>query len=188
MVRLIACGCFAIVLCFATLMVPSCSGSDSGAGTRDGGGGGIDAGPDGGLDAGSDAGPDGGPDGGPDAGPDGGPDGGPDAGPPCPAADTSCATFEDHTEPGDGRTITFGFVPEPRFSPACMRIARTQTVTFEGSFSLHPLRQDCGPTAAIAATDVGLTASFTFNTAGIYGYYCANHRGFGMVGAIQVVP
>ncbi len=170
MPRVLACGCFAVVLCVASVMVPSCSGSDSGDGGT----------PDSGRDGGSDAGPDG--------GPDAGPDGGPDAGPQCPAVDTSCPAYEDHTATGDGRTINFGGTFGLNYSPTCMKIARTQMVTFMGTFSTHPLRQDCGPAATITATTVGTTASFTFNTAGIYGYYCNNHRGTGMVGAIQVLP
>ena len=40
----------------------------------------------------------------------------------------------------------------------------------------------------ITHTTSGTTATFTFPTTGAFGYYCDFHYGFGMYGAVFVVP
>src|SRR5262249_18955759 len=106
-----------------------------------------------------------------------------------------CTNFPDMSGPGVMRTVSFG--GNNTYVPQCVGIAVNQLVTFNGSFSDHPLRpglapsQQGGPDAGspnnpIQPTSSGNTASFGFPTAGLYPYYCSLHQGQGMFGAIQV--
>jgi plastocyanin len=117
---------------------------------------------------------------------------GPDAaGSACAAAYAGCTTYQDLTGSSATRTVTFGGTVGNAYDPKCVQVKVGQSVTFSGgTFSFHPLAQACGPAPVITA-GTGTTASFTFNTAGIYGYYCTVHgtaSGTGMAGSIQVVP
>lgn len=108
----------------------------------------------------------------------------------CGTTFASCSTFEDRTAAGASRTINF--VPN-QYTPRCLRIKAGQTVTFSGAFGSHPLQGACGASAVLPASqlDTGSTATFTFSTAGLYGYFCTFHgssTGGGMAGAIQVDP
>jgi plastocyanin len=58
-------------------------------------------------------------------------------------------------------------------------------VTWNGTFADHPLTPD--GTGPIVTTSTGTTASFTFATAGSFGFHCAVHPTM-MLGAIFVVP
>jgi len=74
----------------------------------------------------------------------------------------------------------------------CLQVHQGTTVTFQAnagaSFSIHPLHEICGPDVTIIDQTSGTSASFTFNTLGLYGYHCNVHFSVGMVGAINVVP
>ena len=89
------------------------------------------------------------------------------------------------------RTVTYGGNFEV-YTPKCMRIMVGQSVTFTGAgaetFADHPIEPACGPASAITPYDGGASATFTFNTIGLYGYSCATHEAEGMRGAIMVDP
>ncbi|MEW6435375.1 MAG: hypothetical protein AB1730_28095 [Myxococcota bacterium] len=102
--------------------------------------------------------------------------------PPCTGFPAGCTTWDDRTAPSASRTITFdsnGYVPK------CMRVTTSQTVTFSGSFAIHPLVQFCGPSDRNLTTTIGTTKTATFPSFGTYGYRCANHPSFEQ-GAIKV--
>lgn len=102
--------------------------------------------------------------------------------PPCTGFPANCTTWDDRTATSASRTITFdssGYVPK------CMRVQTFQTVTFSGSFSIHPLVQFCGPSDRNLTTTFGTTKTATFPSFGTYGYRCANHPVFEQ-GAIKV--
>jgi len=76
------------------------------------------------------------------------------------------------------------------YSPACIKISAGSSVTFNGSFTNHPLSPGLDgvpdPTSPITATATGTTATFTFPNAGAFGYYCEAHVLSGMKGAVFV--
>lgn len=83
-----------------------------------------------------------------------------------------------------------------QYSQPCAVVRAGTTVTFSGSFSLHPFTggevvglalvpATSGPFAGSRAT--GNSASFT-PPAGTWPYYCAVHGGVGMMGVVYVVP
>jgi plastocyanin len=105
-----------------------------------------------------------------------------------------CTMFDDRSATNADRTVTFtSFM----YTPKCMHVAVGQSVTFSGDFAVHQLRPGTAPSALlegqpegpannpIAATDVGLMATFMFTTAGRYPYYCLDHEGTGMYGVIE---
>ena len=100
------------------------------------------------------------------------------------------ATAEDHT--GDNAvTIDFGGVLGEVYKPACIKIKTGTVVTWSGDFSFHPLTPGVDGTpdtsnTPITTTNTGMSASFTFATAGTFPYFCANHFSFGMEGAVFV--
>ena len=74
------------------------------------------------------------------------------------------------------------------FSPADVTVARGTTVRWENPSSLlHTVTPD-GHTEWQSATlaTAGSSFSHTFNTAGVYTYYCEPHQGSGMTGVIRV--
>lgn len=104
----------------------------------------------------------------------------------CAAAFAGCAAYDDFSAAGAQREVTFASL---EYSPRCMKIAAGQSVTFTGSFSMHPLEQACGPASEIARTTSGTTGSFRFDTPGEYGYFCTRHgtaTGTGMAGSVRV--
>ena len=107
----------------------------------------------------------------------------------CAVSFAGCSSYQDAT--GGSATINFGGGVGLAYSPKCLKVKVGQSVTFSGDFGTHPLTQaPCAP-AQVITTPSGTTASFTFNTAGIYGFYCAVHgtpQGTGMAGALMVVP
>lgn len=92
------------------------------------------------------------------------------------------AQVMDRSAAGADRTITFGGVLGERYSPPCIKIALGQSVTWNGTFSDHPMvpgirasgEQDNNP---IPRSPSGTTRNATFNTAGAWGYYCTSHPG-----------
>ncbi len=97
-------------------------------------------------------------------------------------------------------SIDFGGVLGLVYSPKCIKVSAGTEVTFNGSFSSHPLKagvvQNGAEIADAAGTTplptaagglgTGTTATFTMSSAGSFGYYCIPHGTFGMNGAIFV--
>lgn len=107
----------------------------------------------------------------------------------------SAEAYEDHTAPDDARVVAMardGLV----FTPKCMLIAASQTVTFEGSFASHPLSPGSpgdamsgSPNNPIAKTSSGSSKSFEFPSTGTFPFFCELHafgEGRGMAGVIHV--
>jgi plastocyanin len=84
-------------------------------------------------------------------------------------------------------SISFPTTAAPaQYSPACVTVHEGSMVTWNGAFADHPLTpNDTG--GPIVATATGTTASFTFATAGSFGFHCALHPTL-MLGAVFVVP
>ena len=121
---------------------------------------------------------------------DGAIDGGGDAGPqPINGCDSTAFAANDHTAAGDARAITFPTGLNPaQYSIPCMHIKVGQTVKWSGSLPSHPLEPAGGDTnSPIVFTAAGTSVSFTFPTAGVFGFECAQHPNI-MNGAIQVTP
>lgn len=97
-----------------------------------------------------------------------------------------CTTFTDLT--GTTAVIRFGGTDGNRYVPRCAKVTISQDITFNGSFTLHPLSQTSGPAGKIPHTETGTTLTFSIDTAGTYDYQCDIHHASGMTGAIQVVP
>ena len=118
-----------------------------------------------------------------------------DAGPTfntCPAS-----AFTDRSADSAARTVSFGGLngsPPFNYAPRCIRIAAGQSVTFMGTFVAHPLSPGVSPsnlTAGTAGSPITRTsgsssASFTFNTPGVYPYFCEQHFNAGMSGVVLV--
>lgn len=136
-----------------------------------------------------------------DAGGDGGPTDGDGGGGFKVIHECDEGSFVDRSGGGADRTVAFGGSLGNAYDPQCMQISSGQEVTFEGdmtavTFSAHPLRPDTAPSRSedpdgspgnpITATDTGNTASFTFDSTGVFPYYCDFHHGSGMYGVIHV--
>lgn len=89
-------------------------------------------------------------------------------------------TAEDHTADMNTKVTVggAGFT----YSPACIRIKKGATVTFEGTFASHPTVGGlAGPPPApdsaspIKQTNSGTSVTFNFDTVGNYPYYCEYH-------------
>lgn len=101
-----------------------------------------------------------------------------------------CTTIEDHTA---DTMVTIGVVmpsaTQYAYTPRCIRIHTGTMVTITNS-ALHPLfAATCSTPGGPLPTAASTTTSFTFTSAGHYGYYCANHGaddGTGMAGLIIV--
>jgi plastocyanin len=88
--------------------------------------------------------------------------------------------------------IGFGF----SYSPKCIKLKVGASVTWNGPFFSHPL----SPYTALGTqpnpippTDSGSSMTYTFESAGAFGYYCTLHGGeaetsAGMCGAVFVLP
>ena len=100
---------------------------------------------------------------------------------------------EDHTAAADSRTIAF---TGSNFSGKCMKVSVGQSVTWNAVFANHPLYPGVAPSSTgsgssgnpITTTTTGSTVTFAFPVAGTFLYYCSHHQGFGMYGAVFVVP
>lgn len=99
----------------------------------------------------------------------------------------------DYTATAAPIPITFPTGPTPsQYTNQCIKVKVGATVTFTGSFSMHPLERNGGdvpsPIPALTNTDQdGGSLALTMTTAATYGYQCNFHPGL-MFGAIQVVP
>lgn len=78
------------------------------------------------------------------------------------------------------------------YSPACIRIKKGMSVTFEGNFAAHPTVGGTvgappmpDSSSPIKQTMSGTSATFTFDLAGTYPYYCEYHAPT-MAGAVFV--
>ncbi|GMR11321.1 MAG: hypothetical protein BMS9Abin28_2151 [Anaerolineae bacterium] len=69
------------------------------------------------------------------------------------------------------------------YRQASVTINVGDTVEWQGDFSVHPLVSDDGLWRTVRR---GSTFSFTFNSAGTYGYHCQLHRALGMTGEVIV--
>jgi len=105
-----------------------------------------------------------------------------------------CGSFVDRSATSADRTIQFA---PYAYTPSCVDIAPGQQIRFTGDFAMHQLRSGIAPSRAaidpmgstpnpIAATDVGLAATFTFPAAGVFPFYCLDHEGTGMYGVVRV--
>jgi plastocyanin len=95
--------------------------------------------------------------------------------------------------------IAFGGTLGTVYKPACIKVKTGTQVTFNGSFTNHPLLAGVVAggvaTPAMAGTtplpttavNTGTTSSYMMTTAGTYGYYCTKHAvSMMMYGAIIV--
>ena len=97
------------------------------------------------------------------------------------------ATAEDHTSDATLTIATSGL----GYSPACVKVKAGTDVTFNADFGIHPLRggdaasreEDEG--SPIDDTDSGTSVTFTFASAGAFGFYCNIHAP-SMAGAVFV--
>lgn len=106
-----------------------------------------------------------------------------------------CTNYVDRTGADADRDLTWDF-PIGTDQERCIKIKAGQDVRFNGSFSVHPLREAGGTTpnpfagAAQLVSNPGLTGqeftTISFSTPGTYGYVCSFHPN--MTGAVQVVP
>jgi plastocyanin len=120
-----------------------------------------------------------------DAGADtGGGDAGADTGGSEDEAVNNCRSFEDRTDEGASRTLTWDFSIST--SPErCIRVRAGQTVTWNGNLDVHPVVVSGGDTPnPIEGLDTA-SGEVTFPSAGTFGYACSVHPA--MIGAIDVV-
>jgi plastocyanin len=99
------------------------------------------------------------------------------------------ATAQDETANAAVK-ITYG--ADLKYTPACIRVKKGTDITFEGTFSMHPLvGGDVGPppvpdsASPIKATNGGNAVTFTMDLAGAFPYYCEYHLP-SMAGAVFV--
>jgi plastocyanin len=81
-----------------------------------------------------------------------------------------------------GTAVTFDMGGDTMYTPKCLKVTKGATVTFTskgGDFAMHPLSpsKKRGDTAnnPIKATSTGTMATFTFDKAGFFPYYCTIH-------------
>lgn len=97
---------------------------------------------------------------------------------------------EDHTADATTTITQTGL----KYAPACIKIKAGSSVTFASTFMSHPLMggevidgmKFADAESPITSTNSGTEATFTFATAGTFGYYCDFHALSGMFGAIIV--
>jgi plastocyanin len=93
--------------------------------------------------------------------------------------------------------ITFpnGVFPNYSYSPKCVHVSAGTTISFNGTFSSHPLvggqvvgvQQFPDPNSPIPLTSDGTTQSYIAGHQGLFGYYCDFHAvSSSMYGAILV--
>lgn len=100
------------------------------------------------------------------------------------------------TDYQSGSMITFPVsASQLRYSPQCLKVTTGATVTFNGDFTMHPLRPSMNrpnTDTPITAVDSGASKTFTFTKAGFYAFYCQFHdpidTGTLMSGVIWVTP
>lgn len=82
------------------------------------------------------------------------------------------------------------------YTPRCLIVRASQSVTFEMDFTVHPLVPGIphGPTAGATSPNViarqssGATYTVAFPTAGYFPFYCNRHGHVGMAGVVRVMP
>ena len=84
--------------------------------------------------------------------------------------------------------INFGGAQGSMYAPANLTVLLNDVVTWQGTFSSHPLSSTSVPTGAATFSNTsGTTFSYTATEAGIYTYQCDFHAAGGMVGTFTVV-
>ena len=78
------------------------------------------------------------------------------------------------------------------FDPASVSVSEGTTVTFEWASNTHNVLVDSQPDGADWAghesiENEGFSVEHTFETGGVYTYYCEPHLGMGMKGVVEVV-
>jgi plastocyanin len=99
------------------------------------------------------------------------------------------AKAEDHTADAT-TTVTQAAL---KYTPACIKIAAGNAVTWEMDFGIHPLvggtvegsTKTPDSSSPITASS-GTTVTITFPNAGEFPYYCDIHAGTGMAGVVYV--
>lgn len=83
------------------------------------------------------------------------------------------------------------------YVPKCIKVKANTMVTFAGNFMFHnleggPVVSGVGTPATsgpfVPATTSGMSATFTMSSLGRFPYYCIQHQGLNMSGAVFVVP
>ncbi len=109
----------------------------------------------------------------------------------CAANFAGCQSFMDATADNASRAIAFGGALGNEYAPKCLQVRRGQSVSFGGSFQVHPLQQACGVGSSLEGTvSEGMSKEVTLNEVGDFGYFCTVHgtaAGTGMAGLIRVV-
>lgn len=126
------------------------------------------------------------------------PDGGtaPDTGDAGPPALHGCVDFVDRRAPDAERVVRFDSSPSLAYTPACLLVARGQSVVFEGPFSRHPLTPGRVPgredepegtsPSPIPAVEEGTHVEVPFADPGRFPFFCPIHAASGMVGVVAV--
>jgi plastocyanin len=99
------------------------------------------------------------------------------------------ATAEDHL--ADAMvTITFPMGVNTIYTPACVKVKVGTQLVFNGDFASHPLNGGLDnmtdASSPIKLTNTGMTATFTLDKAGTFGWFCGFHGPVGMQGAAFV--
>ena len=100
-----------------------------------------------------------------------------------------CGAAADYTT---GSTVRFGGSAGNTYSPRCLTVRVGDTVTWEGTFSAHPLVPSTRGSASnpIARVATGTSAPVRFTRAGFYPFFCDFHgtdTGGGMAGVVRVI-
>ncbi|ERH06404.1 MAG: halocyanin domain protein [Halonotius sp. J07HN4] len=77
------------------------------------------------------------------------------------------------------------------FGPAAVQVSPGTTVTWEwtGEGGGHNIVEDAENPAFTSKlrAEAGHTFEHTFSDPGVYTYYCSPHRGYGMIGVVEVI-
>ncbi|MFC7166661.1 halocyanin domain-containing protein [Halospeciosus flavus] len=75
------------------------------------------------------------------------------------------------------------------FGPAALKISPGTTVTWKwtGQGGSHNVVAEDGSFESSYSAEAGYTFEHTFESVGVYDYYCAPHESMGMKGVVQVV-
>jgi plastocyanin len=86
-------------------------------------------------------------------------------------------------------TITFGENGQLMYLPPMISIAPGDTLTWQGNFSMHPMRFTEVPAGATKPSDITSGTEFRYvaQIEGTYNYICITHEGQGMTGSFRVV-
>jgi len=90
----------------------------------------------------------------------------------------------------DGVTVTVGPDGEYVYDPAAVRVSPGTTVTFEWASPTHNVLVEASPDGwggHAPIEDEGFSFQHTFETEGVYAYYCEPHLALGMKGVVEVV-